>query len=227
MTPNIRARSGRKLYRRRRPIPALLILVVLVAASIYVWLHVLHQADNITAKAECRPGANAPAGLPSLQPLAYTALDNVVPAPPGDVRVHTLNATNQSGLANRIGTELQQLGFVLAGPAAGDTRYPKGDMKCVGQIRFGTNGESAARTVSLVVPCAQLVRDNRQDPSVDLALGAYANDLVPTSDTQQVLSQLNAWAAHHPTANGGLQSQNGQQPSVSSSLLAGAHAFNC
>jgi hypothetical protein len=161
-----------------------------------------------------------------LHPLPYSALNNVTPAPPGDVHVQALNASTQSGLADRVSTELQQLGFVPAG-AANDPRYPNGDMKCFGQIRFGPNGESAARTVSLVLPCAQLVQDNRQDASVDLALGRYSTDVLPTPDAQQVLAQLNAWAAAHPSANGGLQSQSGQQPSVSSSLLAGAHTFNC
>jgi hypothetical protein len=227
MTSDIRTRSRRKPYGRRRPIPALLILLVLVAASIYVWVGVLRQADNTTAKAACRAGVNAPAGLPTLHPLPYTALNSVVPAPPGDVRVRALNASTQSGLADRVSTELKQLGFVPAGPADNDSRYPNGDMKCFGQIRFGPNGESAARTVSLVMPCAQLVQDNRQDASVDVALGSYFSDLVPTPAAQQVLAQLNAWAAHHPTANGGLQSQSGQQPSVSASLLAGAHTFSC
>jgi hypothetical protein len=227
MTPNIRTRSGRKRYGRRRPIPALLLLAVLAAASVFVWVRVLHQADNSTAKAACRPGVNAPAKLPTLHPLPYTALNSVAPAPPGDVRVRALNASNQTGLADRVSTGLQQLGFLSAGPADNDPRYPNGDMKCFGQIRFGPNGESAARTVSLVMPCAQLVQDNRQDASVDVALGSYFTDLVPTPDAQQVLAQLTAWAARHPSAGGGLQSQSGQQPSVSASLLAGAHTFSC
>ena len=78
-----------------------------------------------------------------------------------------------------------------------------------------------------VVPCAQLVRDNRQDASVDLALGAYSNDLAPTPAAKQVLTQLAAWAVKHPTTSGGLQAQNSQQPAVSASLLAGAHTFRC
>jgi hypothetical protein len=77
------------------------------------------------------------------------------------------------------------------------------------------------------VPCAQLVRDNRQDASVDIALGSYSNDLGPTPIAKQVLTQLAAWAAKHPATTGGLQAQNGQQPAVSAALLAGAHTFQC
>ena len=227
MAPNIRARSDRKPYGRRHPLPALLMLVVLATASVIVWVHVLGQANNTTAQAHCPAGQNTPAKLPTLTPLPYAALNNVVPAPASQVKVRALNASTQVGLADRIDAELQKLGFVQAAPPANDPRYPLGDMRCFGQIRFGPNGESAARTVSLVEPCAQLVEDSRQDASVDLALGAYSNDLAPTPDTQLVLAQLATWAAKHPAANGGLQSQNGQQPSVSASLLAGAHTFQC
>jgi len=248
MTPNIRIRSDAKRYGRRRPVPALLMLVVLATASAIVWINVLHQANNSTAQTRCPAGASTPAGQPAtaeptspaptkptptnpaqptLTPLAYTALDNVTPAPPGQVRVRTLNASTQVGLAYRVDTQLQQLGFVPAAPPANDPRYPLGDMRCFGQIRFGPNGEPAARTVSLVEPCAQLVEDRRQDATVDLALGEYATDITPTPDTQQVLAVLKAWAARHPTGNGGLQSQASQQPSVSASLLAAAHRFEC
>jgi hypothetical protein len=202
-------------------------LLVLAAASAFVWVRVLHQADNSTAQARCPAGAGAPANLPPLTPLAYTALNNVVPAPPAQVKVRTLNGSTQVGLANRVDGELQKLGFVPAGPPADDPRYPRGDMRCFGQIRFGPNGAAAARTVSLVEPCAQLVRDDRQDATVDLALGSYSADVTPSQDAELALAQLNAWAARHPAAVGGLQSQSGQQPSVSASLLAGAHTFNC
>ena len=227
MAPTVRTRSNRKPYGRRRPLPALLVLAVLATASVLVWVHVLHQANNSTAQAQCRSGQSAPANLPALTPLPYAALDKVVPAPPAQVRVRTLNGSSQVGLAERVGAELGKLGFLSAGPPAGDPRYPLGDMRCFGQIRFGPNGAAAARTVSLVEPCAQLVRDNRQDTSVDLALGSYANDLAPSPDTAQVLAQLATWAARHPAATGGLQSQNGQEPSLSAALLAGAHSFQC
>jgi len=227
MTPNIPTRSRAKRYGRRRPLPAIIGLAILATASVIVWMNVLHQADNTTAQAQCPAGASTPAKLPSLTPLPYTALDKVAPAPPGLVKVRTLNASTQVGLAGRIDGELQKLGFVSAATPADDPRYPLGDMRCFGQIRFGPNGESAARTVSLVEPCAQLVEDHRQDTTVDVALGEYANDIAPTPDTQLVLVDLTAWAARHPAANGGLQSQSGQLPSVPASLLAAAHSFQC
>jgi hypothetical protein len=227
MTPIIHRPADRKRHGRRRPLPALLILVVLAATSAIVWVNVLHQAANSTVRAVCPAGKSAPAKLPALTPLSYTALNSVTPAPAAQVKVRVLNASTQSGLAARVDTQFQQLGFVQAAPPADDPRHPLGDMRCFGQIRFGPNGAAAARTVSLVVPCAQLVRDSRQDPSVDVALGSYSNDLTPTQATKQVLTQLAAWAAKHPPTTGGLQSQSGQQPAVSASLLAGAHTFQC
>jgi LytR cell envelope-related transcriptional attenuator len=202
-------------------------LVVLAAASAVIWVNVLHRAANSTAQSRCPVAATAPVGLPKLTPLPYTALNSVAPTPPSQVRVRTLNASTQTGLANRIDTEVQKLGFLPAGAPGNDPRYPLGDMDCFGQIRFGPNGESAARTVSFILPCAQLVQDNRQDASVDLALGDYFTDLAPNADGQQVLAQLSTWAQHHPVAAGGLQAQSGQLPAVSATLLAGAHVFEC
>ena len=226
MDPIISRRSGRRPYRKRKPVPAIVILVLLVAAGATVWVHVLRQAGNSTTQSSCPAATDTPASLPAITPLPYSALDHVQPVPAAQVRVRTLNASSQVGLAGRISLELSHYGFTQLGEPANDPRYPQGGMRCFGQIRFGPNGEGAARTLSLVVPCAQLVRDNRQDDSVDLALGTYFTDLTPGADAQQVLSQLATWAKSHPAGAGGLQAQ-GTLPAVSAQLLAGAHTFRC
>lgn len=223
--PTTSWRSRRRLYRRRRPWPAIVILVVLAAAGATVWVRVLNNAGDVTAQASC-PAVTAPAGHPKLTPLPYSALNDVQPIPADQVRVRTLNASSQVGLAGRIALELQQHGFVVAEPA-NDPYHPKGTMRCFGQIRFGPNGEAAARTLSLVVPCAQLVRDDRQDASVDLALGTYFTDLAPSGDALKVLSRLAAWSHDHPASAGGLQSQGAPLPRLPGQLLAGAHTFGC
>jgi hypothetical protein len=202
-------------------------LVLLATAGVTVWAHVLHQAGNSTVQSSCPVSAAAPAGLPAITPLPYTALDAVAPIPAAQVHVRALNSSSQVGLAGRIALELQQYGFPQAGTPGDDPRYPHGDMRCFGQIRFGPNGAAAARTLSLVVPCAQLVRDNRQDTSVDLALGKYFTDLAPSADALKVLSQLATWSRTHPSTGGGLQSQAAQAPAVAARLLAGAHTFGC
>jgi hypothetical protein len=202
-------------------------LVLLATAGLTVWVHVLHQAGNSTVQSSCPVSASTPAGLPVITPLPYSALNAVHPIPAAQVRVRTLNSSSQVGLAGRISLELQQHGFPQAGAPGNDPRYPHGDMRCFGQIRFGPNGAAAARTLSLIVPCAQLVRDNRQDTSVDLALGTYFTDLAPSRDALTVLAQLATFARSHPATGGGLESESAQAPAVSSQLLAGAHTFGC
>ncbi len=204
-----------------------MILVILAAAGGTVWVHVLHQAGNTTAMASCPVSTVAPKGQAKLAPLPYTALDKVAPIPAAQVRVRTLNASSQVGLAGRIDLELQHYGFTAIGSPGNDAYYPDGNMRCFAQIRFGPNGETAARTLSLAVPCAQLVRDDRQDSSVDLSLGTYFTDLAPSGDALTVFSQLAKWSAGHPAAGGGLQSQAAAAPTVAGPLLAGAHTFRC
>jgi hypothetical protein len=215
------------VYRRRRPLPAIIILVLLATAGVVVWTHVLHQAGNSTVQASCAPSATTPTGLPAITPLAYPALDSVAPVAPAQVHVRTLNATTQVGLAGRIALELRQDGFAQVGTPGDDPRYPAGDMTCFGQIRFGPNGAAAARTLSLLVPCAQLVRDDRQDATVDLVLGSYFTDLEPSADGVQVLDRLTTWAHDHPAAAGGLESAPAPAPALPAGLLAGAHTFRC
>jgi hypothetical protein len=100
-------------------------------------------------------------------------------------------------------------------------------MTCRGQIRFGANGESAARTVSLLAPCTQLVRDNRQDNTVDLAIGKNFTGVTASTQAQQALKQLSAWAANHPAPQGGQQALNSVLPQLNATLLAQAHSTQC
>ena len=66
-----------------------------------------------------------------------------------------------------------------AAPPDNDPFYPDSDMECVGQLRFGASGEGAARTLTLVLPCTELVRDDRTDDTVDIAVGTGFRDVNP------------------------------------------------
>jgi hypothetical protein len=213
-------------YRRRRPLPAVIILVLLAAASAMVWTNVLRHKETSTEQSVCPASTHPSAGLPTITPLPYTALDAVEPVPPAEVHVHMLNGTKQVGLATRIGYELQDYGVVPSGLAGNDPRYPTGDMRCFGQIRFGPDGSGQARTLSLLVPCAQLVRDNRQGSTVDLALGSYFTGVAPSSAATEVLAQLGRSAQGGVSSGGGLQSQ-AARPSLPAGLLAQAHTWRC
>ncbi len=222
-------------YRRRKPVPAIVLAVLLVVAAIVVWVKVIDRAANPSAAISCPPVPGV-AGKPAPQigtPLAYNALAKVTPAPPAQVQVSVYNASTKHGAAQIVSTSLLQLGFNVAGDPQTDPAYPQSDsnpndtMNCQGQIRFGANGESAARTLSLVLPCTELVRDNRQDASVSVSVGTkFGGVVAPNGDAQQVLKQLNAFANAHPVQPGGQQAQ-GLAPQISPELLSGAASTPC
>ena len=228
------SREHGRSYRRRKPIPAIVLAVLLVIAAIVVWVKVINRADNTAAATSCPPVPGV-AGKPAPQigtPLAYTALAKVTPAPPAQVQVSVYNASTKHGAAQIVSTSLLQLGFNVAGNPQTDPAYPQSDsnpndvMACQGQIRFGANGESAARTLSLVLPCTELVRDNRQDATVSVSVGAKFGTVAPNGDAQQVLKQLTQFANTHPVQAGGQQAQ-GLAPQISPELLSGAASTPC
>jgi hypothetical protein len=204
------------------------IVVLLVVAAVVVWTKVIAKASDVDAAVACaQPTVTAGQKKPATGTvLPYTALDKIAPMPPSEIKVQVYNASTQRGAATQASSELAQAGFQVGAPAD-DPLYPKQDMKCRGQIRFGANGESAARTISLIVPCTQLVRDNRQNAGVDLAIGSEFASVTPNSQAQQALQQLTAWAASHPAPQGGQQSQNSVQPQLNSAMLAQAHSDQC
>jgi LytR cell envelope-related transcriptional attenuator len=202
--------------RRRRPLPAIGLMVVLGLVATVVWIRTLDTASERTDNA-CAPPqtvaatAAAPGSSPAPQPqpgevLPATALDDVDPLPPDAVKVRVLNGNGQRGQASLVdGVLTSDLGFARAAEPANDSVYPAFDLDCHAQIRFGQAGAAAGRTLSLVVPCAELVRDARQDDTVDLALGKRFTQLEPSPEAKEVLRQLTELAAQPPDPAGGQQ----------------------
>lgn len=229
---------GKALYRKRKPIPAVIIVILLGLAAVIVWTKVIARASDVDAAVACPPSAQTSSSAAPATPaegakpkpagttLPYTALDKVPPEPAADVKVQVFNASTARGAATQASNQLEQDGLQVA-PPANDPLYPNQDMKCRGQIRFGTNGESAARTISLLVPCTQLVRDDRQDATVDLAIGSDFTGVAPNTQAQQAIHQLARWAAKHPAPKGGQQAQSTVLPRLSATLLAQAHSDEC
>lgn len=124
--------------------------------------------------------------------LDSDALDETPPIPAPAAGLRVFNAGGQRGQANLVAAQLKEWGFTEVAPPDNDPRFPGGDMECIGQLRFGTAGEAAASTLSLVLPCVELVRDGRADPSVDLSVGTAFGDLNPRrySSGLSVLEQL-------------------------------------
>ncbi|MGH3800595.1 MAG: envelope integrity protein Cei [Pseudonocardiaceae bacterium] len=197
-------------YRTRKPMPAVLLAVVTSAVAGLVWASVLQDptAGGCQAAAETTAAAVTPG-----QRLPFDGLDGVAPAPPQQVRVQVLNASGTRGEAAIVGGGLSELGFEPTDTPADDPLHPAFDLFCRGEIRFGVAGQAAARTLSLAVPCAELVRDARPDSMVDLALGTEFTTLRPNAAARQALQVLAQLGQPAPveSSQGGLAAQSGLQ----------------
>jgi LytR cell envelope-related transcriptional attenuator len=220
-------------YRKRRPLPAVILIIILGVVATVVWLRVMDTDAKLNSATHCAPPvvpsktSSAPATpAPTLgQSLKNDSLDRTVPAPPGQALVRVLNAGSRRGGARIVTESLRELGFTQIAEPANDPLY-NDTMACRAQIRFGPQGTAAARTLSLVEPCAELIRDDRKDATVDMAIGEKFDDLRPNSQSKEVLDQLTSWSAAHPKAKGGLQA-NAPQPKIDAKLLTAARKVSC
>ena len=174
-------------YRRRRRAPWAVVVALLAVAAVATWTVVLSNANGPSTATACPPPATG--SLPG-QVVTVASLDGVAPVPPAATKVRVLNAGGQRGQANLVAAQLTDLGFPEAAPPGNDPLHPTGDMECVGQLRFGASGQGAARTLTLVLPCTELVRDNRGDDTVDIAVGTGFRDVNPPRAVRNALDQI-------------------------------------
>lgn len=214
-------------YRRRRPAPALALLALLAVVTAVVWTGVLSPGSP---EAAACPPPSSTAPQYSGDVLARTALDTVAPAPPQLASIRVLNGNGMLGEASIVSEGLAGLGFTAAGTPRNDPLHPDFALSCHGQIRFGPQGESAARTLSLVVPCAELVRDVRTDDVVDLALGTEFIGLRPSDEARSVLRSLAQLGEPASPSDG--EPRGGQvgeqvQPTIEPQLVEAARDVRC
>ncbi|OLF12681.1 hypothetical protein BLA60_05185 [Actinophytocola xinjiangensis] len=231
---NVWPNDGPQRYRKRRPLPAFILILLLFVAATVVWLNVMTDEAATANDIHCDPPGpqpsteqTAPPAAPTTlgKPMGYDSLDRTVPAPPNQIQVRVVNASSKKGAARIVTESLRQLGFEQVTEPTNDPLY--GDtMTCRAQIRFGPQGTSAARTLSLLDPCAELVRDERKDGTVDMVLGGEFDSLRPNAQARTALEQLTQWAVDHPETRGGLQA-NGPQPDIAADLLDGARQVRC
>ena len=117
----------------------------------------------------------APAAAPSVVPPPCPP-DGTLPVAYGQVQVRVLNATDRVGLAADTATALTTRGFGVVG--TGNSPSP---VVGTARLSFGAAGVPAAYTLAAHVPGATLVLDNRQDATVDLAVGSEWVSLVDPS----------------------------------------------
>lgn len=223
-------------YKRRRPVPALVLFTLLLVSSVFVWVKVLGSASDVDAAIKCNaPGHSTtpvdPAAPSTPAPvlgavLPHGALDGTTPIPVGDVNFRVFNASTQRNHAKAVATMFTELGMKQAADPGNDPIYPAQDMGCRGQLRFGAPGAQAARTLSLVEPCLELVRDDRQDASVDIVIGKKFDEVKPNSGARKVLDQLKEWAEQQPEQQGGQVAQP-TPPTLNAGNLAAAREVTC
>ena len=209
-------------YHRRRVGPAALVIGTLAALSLLTWTVVLIATAGSGGAGRCNPPPD-PANFGEVQSVATLA--GVAPVPASAVQVRVLNGGGQRGQANLVASLLGDLGFTEAAPPANDPRYPNEDLGCRGQLRFGEPGAAAARTLSLVLPCTELVRDGRQDGTVDVAIGTAFGDVSPSTAARRVLEQL---ATPAPAENVGPNGESNPTPAgADPKLVEQAASVSC
>ena len=181
-------------FRRRNPRPAIVVLVLLVVATGVAWTVALTRPAKVHQAEACNPPpqtaqTTGPAPAQLGEPASRSEMMDVTPAKLSDTKIHVLNASGRGGQAADVAGVLKDLGFAQP-TAANDPIYATARLSCQGQIRFGTAGQATAAAVLLVVPCAELFRDNRADDSVDLAIGTDFSALSHSDDIDAVLATL-------------------------------------
>ncbi len=155
--------SQRSRSRRRAALTLLLVLALMAAAFYYAAEYWKNPGRSSAAPCSTSATAGRAAG-----PVAGPA--------PGQITVNVYNATDRSGLAASTAKQVRERGFVV-GTISNDPQH-----KSVAQpaeVRYGKNGEAAAKVVMTLVAGAAPTGDARADASVDLVLGAAFQSLAP------------------------------------------------
>ncbi|MBB3038438.1 envelope integrity protein Cei [Hoyosella altamirensis] len=179
-----------KPYRRRRPLPILILVAVLGFAAAIVWIQVLSIEKAPVSAIDCN---DPPPGAPPLgERFARSEMVKVPPAPLPQTQVRVFNANGEAGQASAVAAQLSDLGYESAPDvqAGNDPIYTDQNLQCHGQIRFGPGGLAAASTLWLAAPCVELIEDERGDATVDLALGTYFRNISPSPDAELALQLL-------------------------------------
>ena len=149
--PGVR-RAGPR--RTRRPIPALVLLLLLALAALAVWFNVLgdEQRRDEERAAACSSGAAAvPAAV---DPATFT--------------INVLNASDVAGEAGQVAETLRSRGFTV-GLVENDRSGT--EVTGVGEVRFGPGRADLARFVALQLPGAGERQDGRAEATVDVVIG--------------------------------------------------------
>ncbi len=184
----VESEASQRSRRRRRTAITLLVVVALLAMAFY-YASTYFKSNRPGAAAAC-PTATVTPGATTAVPAAAGA----VPAP-GQITVNVYNATGRNGLAGDTAKLVKERGFVV-GTVANDPA--KKSIAGPAEVRYGKNGEAAAKVVVGLVAGSTPVGDARADASVDLVLGSAFQSLVPAA-TATPTARTGATAAGNAT----------------------------
>lgn len=170
---------------RRRPLPYVILVAALAATAAIAWVAAFTQSPDVTRVACERPGTGEVASA--------TELAGEAAAAPGSIPVRVLNANGEAGQATEVSEGLIDLGFMAAeNPVGNDPLIPDQDLDCYGQIRFGAAHGPNGATLHALFPCLELIRDGREDGSVDVALGRGFKGLDDSGPVRAAMTALDA-----------------------------------
>ena len=149
--PGVRRAAPR---RTRRPIPALVFLLVLALAALGVRFNVLSNEEEKDA-ARAAACSSAVAAVPE-------AVD------PATVKINVLNAGDVAGKAAEVATTLESRSFVIG---LKENDRSGNEVTGVGEVRYGPGREGLARFVAVQLPGATLRQDDRAEATIDLVIG--------------------------------------------------------
>ncbi len=179
----------------RASTPYLVSTIALLVVGVVAWAVVFTTDSAETEVLACTSASTPkPDGLGEV--ISHDELAKVEPISPKDIEVRVFNANGQAGQAGEAAATLTELGFQ---PAPGDSIgndpiFTEQDLDCRGQIRFGSEGRAAAATLALTTACVEFRQDDRDDATVDLALGSQFDNTPPSKAARDILRQLSRGA---------------------------------
>lgn len=157
---------------------AVLGVLSLVAVLAVVWALTRDSVSNAAAPAGCVSSSVAPV--------------TAVPSSPAQVQVRVYNATDRSGLAVAVSTELKRRRFTVAGTG----NDPKnGTVAGPAELRHGPAGAGAAHLLRGQFLGAKMVADSRADATVDVVLGSAYKAMATDTQARAELARLGAPSA--------------------------------
>ena len=103
---------------------------------------------------------------------------------PSEITLNVYNTTWKEGLATEVAGDLKDRGFKIK--STGNDPQMTFLKDEVAVIRFGPEGQRAARRLAQQIDGAQLQKDDRTSTKVDLVLGNKWSRVKPASEVPQV-----------------------------------------